>query len=293
MSYRLVCTAFGLALFAWTGLASAQMGSLEGEDQQRAVSEEGAEKIGEDFNPGEMDIDEGKALFQKKGPNGKSCASCHGDNGSDLKGAATHYPKVVDEVYPIGNTSGPELVDKGQKQGESLNPNKAIKGEGVRTLAMQINLCRKNNMDAEPWKWSQKHGTNMRYMTIFVKSLSNGMPLDVKTDGKAKEYWEEGRQFYWTKRGQLNFSCGTCHVQNSGMRIRGQILSEVRGQYTKFPTFRMKQQQTRLMHTRYRGCNRRVRAHDLPFQADIYRKLELYHSSLSNGVELTVPGHSL
>ena len=272
------------------GPAHAQLG---GEEQERAVSEEGAEAIGKDFNPGEMDIGVGKDLFQKEGPNGMSCASCHGKDGGDLKGAATKYPKVVDDVYPIGNTSGPDLVHKGEKQGEALNPNKAIKGEGVRTLAMQINLCRVNNMDAEPWNWSQAHGKDMRHMTIFVKSLSNGMPLAIKTDGKAKEYWKKGKKFYWMKRGQLNFSCGTCHVQNAGMRIRGQILSDVRGQYNKFPTFRMKQQQTRLMHTRYRGCNRRIRAHDLPFQDPAYRALEVYHGSLSNGLDLKVPGHSL
>jgi len=290
MKERLSFAAATLALLVGTGAANAQ---LTGEEQQRAVSEEGAEAIGEDFNPGELDIDEGRALFTQAGPNGKSCASCHGDNGKDLVGAATKYPKVVDDVYPIGNTSGPDIVHKGEKQGEALNPNKAIKGEGVRTLAMRINMCRVKQMDAEPWQFSQKHGTEMRYMTIFVKNLSDGMPLDLKTDGKAKEYWKEGKKFYWTKRGQLNFSCGTCHVQNAGMRIRGQILSEVRGQYVKFPTFRMKQQQTRLMHTRYRGCNRRVRAHDMPFQTEAYRNLELYHGSLSNGVDLTVPGHSL
>jgi len=290
MKERLSFAAATLALLVGTGAANAQ---LTGEEQQRAVSEEGAEAIGEDFNPGELDIDEGRALFTQAGPNGKSCASCHGDNGKDLVGAATKYPKVVDDVYPIGNTSGPDIVHKGEKQGEALNPNKSIKGEGVRTLAMRINMCRVKQMDAEPWQFSQKHGTEMRYMTIFVKNLSNGMPLDLKTDGKAKKYWKEGKKFYWTKRGQLNFSCGTCHVQNAGMRIRGQILSDVRGQYVKFPTFRMKQQQTRLMHTRYRGCNRRVRAHDMPFQTEAYRKLELYHGSLSNGEDLTVPGHSL
>ncbi len=290
MKEQLSVAAAALALVFWAGSAGAQ---LTGEEQERAVSEEGAEAIGEEFNPGEIDIDDGQALFQEAGPNGKSCASCHGKNGEDLVGAATRYPQVVDDVYPVGSTSGPDLVHKGQKQGEELNPSKSIMGEGVRTLAMRINMCRIKNMDAEPYSFSQKHGTGMRYMTIYVKSLSNGMPLNLKVDGKAKEYWEAGKQFFWMKRGQLNFACGTCHVQEAGMRIRGQILHHIRGNYAKFPTFRMKQQQTRLIHTRYRGCNRRVRAHDLPFQAPQYRQLELYHGSLSNGENLRVPGHSL
>ncbi|HKJ71450.1 MAG TPA: sulfur oxidation c-type cytochrome SoxA [Gammaproteobacteria bacterium] len=290
MKVRLSYAVATFALLVWTGHAFAQ---LTGEEQQRAVSEEGAEAIGEQFNPGELDIDEGKTLFQQAGPNGKSCATCHGKNGEDLSGAATSYPKVVDNVYPIGSDSGPDLIHKGEKQGEQVNPNKAINGQGVRTLAMQINLCRVNNMDAKPLDWSQKHGTDMRYLTIFVKSRSNGQPLDIKTDGKAAKYWEKGKKFYWMKRGQLNFSCGTCHVQNAGMRIRGQILSNARGQYNKFPTFRMKKQQTRLMDTRYRGCNRRIRAHDLPFQDPAYRALEVYHGSLSNGLPMKVPGHSL
>ncbi|HKJ89142.1 MAG TPA: sulfur oxidation c-type cytochrome SoxA [Gammaproteobacteria bacterium] len=290
MKERLSLAVAMLALIAWAGQAGAQM---NGDQQQRAVSEKGAEKIGQQFNPGDMDIDTGKNVFQQKGPNGKSCASCHGDNGEDLKGAATHYPMVVDNVYPIGSTSGPDLIHKGEKQGEEVNPNKAIMGEGVRTLAMQINICRVKRMDAKPLDWSQKHGKDMRFLTVFVKSLSDGMPLDIATDGKAKKYWDKGRKFYWMKRGQLNFSCGTCHVQNAGMRIRGQILSNARGQYVKFPTFRMKKQQTRLMDTRYRGCNRKVRAHDLPFQDPAYRALEVYHGSLSNGLDMKVPGHSL
>ncbi|MFP4615212.1 MAG: sulfur oxidation c-type cytochrome SoxA [Thiohalorhabdus sp.] len=293
MNVRLSLAVASIALLFGTGHASAQLGGGGADEEQGAASEEGAEEIGKDFNPGELDIDSGMALFQEEGSNGKSCASCHGDEGEDLEGAATKFPKVVDDVYPVGDSSGPDVVNKGETQGEELNPNKAIEGEGVRTLEMQINLCRTENMDAEPWSFSQKHGEDMRHMTIFVKSLSNGEPLDIATDGDAKEYWEKGKEYYWMKRGQLNFSCGTCHVQNSGMRLRGQELSEVRGQYTKFPTFRMKQQQTRLTHTRYRGCNRQVRAHDLPFQHEAYRALEVYHGSLSNGEELRVPGHSL
>ena len=50
-----------------------------------------------------------------------------------------------------------------------------------------INDCRTTRMGAKPWKWS---GANMQDMVAAISVQSRGMPMDVKTEGKAAKYWK-------------------------------------------------------------------------------------------------------
>ncbi len=53
------------------------------------------EQSDETANPGMLWISEGEALWQKPdGKNGKSCAACHGDAQTSMKGVAARYPAV-------------------------------------------------------------------------------------------------------------------------------------------------------------------------------------------------------
>lgn len=239
-------------------------------------SEEGAEKIGAEFNPGDIDVEHGHDLFRAAGANGKSCASCHGDNGEGLIGAAARYPMVVSRK------------------------------EGVRNLELQINQCRTQRMDSEPYEWSAQQFTNlshmgdyvdsrtdMRNMLLYVKSRSNGIPINIKTDGIAHEYWEKGKRFYWSKRGQRNLSCANCHVMNDGKRLGPVRLSSPRGQAAKFPVYTIATDAVETLQFRYQTCSRDVRAHILDINTEPALNLELYHNSLSNGMPYRAPGFSL
>lgn len=203
-----------------------------------------------EFPPYEQEIEKGEELWNTPFKNGKTYASCFKNGG---KGLAVAYP-----FYDA--TSG-----------------------DIRTIEEDINKCRVMNGE-EPIK-NLKHGDMARLVIVF-KRLSQGMPMAVKLDSpEAKAAYEDGKHFYWARRGQLNMSCATCHVQNAGNKIRGDVLSPALGHGTGFPVYRTKWAQAGkplgTIHRRYGGCNKQVRAKPLKPQSDSYTNLELYQDRKS------------
>lgn len=211
-----------------------------------------------EFPPYEDDIEKGEKLWNTPFKNGKTYASCFNNGG---KGLAVGYP----------------FYDKVSKK--------------MRTIEADINECRVRNGE-EPIK-NLKHGT-MAQLVIAFKRLSQGQKMAVKLDSpEAVAAYEKGKQFYWARRGQLNFSCANCHVQNAGNKIRGDVLSAALGHGTGFPVYRTKWAQSNkplgTIHRRYGGCNKQVRAAALKPQSDAYVALELYQAYMNTGIPIKVP----
>ena len=211
-----------------------------------------------EFPPYEEDIEAGEELWNTPFKNGKTYASCFKNGG---KGLAVAYP----------------YYDKESKK--------------MRTIEGDINQCRVDNGE-EPIK-NLKHG-EMAQLVIAFKRLSQGMPMAVKLDSpEAVEMYEKGKHFYWARRGQLNMSCATCHVQNAGNKIRGDVLSPALGHGTGFPVYRTKWslagKPLGTIHRRYGGCNKQVRAKPLKPQSDSYVALELYQAYMNTGVPIKAP----
>jgi sulfur-oxidizing protein SoxA len=211
-----------------------------------------------EFPPYEDDVDKGQELWNTPFKNGKTYASCFKNGG---KGLAVGYP----------------FYDKSSKK--------------LRTIEGDINACREMNGE-KPIK-NVKHG-EMAQLVIAFKMLSNGQKMAVKLDSpEAIAAYEDGKQFYWARRGQLNMSCATCHVQNAGNKIRGDVLSPALGHGTGFPVYRTKWAQAGkplgTIHRRYGGCNKQVRAKPLKAQGDTYKNLELYQAYMNTGVPIKVP----
>jgi len=112
-----------------------------------------------------------------------------------------------------------------------------------------------------------------------------------------RDVYEKGREFYWTKRGQLNMSCADCHVLNSGNSVRGDVLSAGLGHSTGFPVFRTKWsvqnpgKSLGSIQRRYKGCNNNIRASAFKPGGTEYTALEVYETIMSSGVPLTVPSN--
>lgn len=187
------------------------------------------------------------------GAQGKSCASCHGEVAS-MTGVATRYP-VYFEPW-----------------GKMMN------------IEQRINYCRTENMGAEPWKWESDE---LLGMTMLVKVLSRGMPMNVSIDGPAAPFYEKGKEFYYTRRGQLDLACSNCHMDHPGQMLRANHLSQ--GMPNGFPTYRLKWQKAGSLHRRLRGCNRQVRAEPYKPGADEYVNLELFLSHRANGLPVETP----
>jgi len=188
------------------------------------------------------------------GTEGKSCASCHEDAETSMKG--------VRAVYPKWNETAGE----------------------VRTIEMQVNDCRTTRMGAEKWKWNSN---DMVDMTALISSVSRGMPMNVAIDGPAADTWAKGKEIYYTRFGQLELSCANCHENNYGMMIRADHLSQ--GQINGFPAYRLKNAKLNSIHNRFKGCIRDTRAETFSEGSPEFIALELYVASRGNGLSVEGP----
>jgi sulfur-oxidizing protein SoxA len=209
----------------------------------------------DDFeNPGMIFVDDAiEAWNTVEGSEGNSCASCHGGPES-MAGVRAVYPKWNDAA------------------------------EEVRTIAMQVNGCRTEQMGAEEWKYD---GGDMLNMEALLASVSRGIPVDVAIDGPVQAMWEMGRDLYYTRTGQLDLSCANCHEDNYGNNIRADHLSQ--GQINGFPTYRLKNAKLNGVQSRFRGCIRDTRAETYAVGSEEFIALELYVASRGNGLSVEGP----
>lgn len=209
----------------------------------------------DDFaNPAFLIVDRASEQWETpEGDAGKACADCHGDVES-MKGVGTRYP-----VYH-------------EDWGKMMN------------LEQRINLCRTENMKAKAWKYESDE---LLGMTALVKLQSRGMPMNVSIDGPAAPFYEKGKEFYYTRRGQLDMACKNCHEDHAGEQLRANILSQ--GQPNGFPTYRLKWQKVGSLHRRLRGCNSQVRAARYDYGSDEYVNVELFISHRANGLPVETP----
>jgi sulfur-oxidizing protein SoxA len=159
----------------------------------------------------------------------------------------------------------------------------------VITLPLAINQCREANGE-KPLKY--KKGS-INDILSYISFQSRGKKTNVvipENEPGAMAAYEAGKKFFYSRRGQLNFSCASCHVQNAGNQIRSEILSPALGHTTHFPVYRSKWGTVGTLHRRFSGCNKQVRAKPFKAQGEQYRNLEYFLTYMSNGLELNGPG---
>ena len=220
-----------------------------------ASSREQWESI-EDFPPYELNIDQGEELFNQPFKNGNTYATCFENSGIGVR-----------QNYPYFN--------------ESTNQ--------VMTLELAINNCRKRNGE-KPFSYYK--GGPMADISAYMAYTSRGNKFDVKIPNsmEALDAYEAGKKLYFTKVGQLNFSCADCHVYQTGSKLRADIPSPGIGHSTHFPAYRSGAGRLVTLHERFAGCLNRVRAKPFKAQNEEYRNLEYFISYMSNGLEINGPG---
>jgi sulfur-oxidizing protein SoxA len=209
----------------------------------------------EEFPPYEPFIDEGQAMWEKPFANGKGFKDCFPD-GPALAGKYPHWDK-----------------EKGM----------------VMTLPLALNNCLEANGE-KPMKYKKGPINNI---LSYIAYESRGQVTNIvipSDDPRALRAYEDGKKFYYTRRGQLNFSCAHCHLQNAGMILRTETLSPALGHTTHFPVYRSKWGTVGTLHRRFTGCNKQVRAKPFKAHGEEYRNLEYFLTYMSNGLPLNGPG---
>lgn len=210
----------------------------------------------EDFPPYEFTIDNGAALWQKAFASGGTYNDCFAEETDDIR---PHYPRFDPTI-----------------------------GEVV-TLKIAINNCRSQH-EQTAYAYDSSEITAI---TAFLAYESRGKQLDIRVpegEPRALNAYESGKQFYYTKRGQLNFACSDCHGISSGQYVRADRLSAGLGHPTHFPVYRSKTGGMVSLHQRFSGCVRDVRAKPFELQSEEFRNLEYFLTYMSNGFEVNGPG---
>jgi len=206
-------------------------------------------------NPGMLWYDYGRQLWDKAdGESGKSCASCHNVADKAMRGVGARYP----QFYP--------------PDGELIG------------LEKRINLCRSLNMKASPWP---RGSDELLALTTYVRAQSRGMPVSARANGPAASLLEEGKAYFYRRRGQLNMSCAGCHQLNAGNELRATTISQ--GHSNGFPAYKVGAERVISLHRQFQRCNKRVRAEPLPLGADAYVNLELYLAWRGSGLPIETP----
>jgi L-cysteine S-thiosulfotransferase len=209
----------------------------------------------DDFPPYDFAIDRGKEMFATPFKNGKTYGDCFADKGIGIR-----------QDYPYFD----------QKTGEVI------------TLELALNRCREANGE-EPYSYVKDE---MASLTAYMAFTSRGKPFDIKipNDPRALAAYEKGAEYFYTRRGQLNFSCASCHVQNPGNHIRTEVLAPAFGIVAAMPIYRSEWNGMGTMSRRLVTCNSQVRGVPLEPQDELYRDVEYYLSYMSNGLPVSGPG---
>jgi sulfur-oxidizing protein SoxA len=211
----------------------------------------------DDFaNPGMLAVEAGAELFAAPGADGKSCASCHGANGGELK------PEQIAR-YPV-------YADKLQQPV---------------TLRARILQCRNQRTAGPPLAYADEQALQLE---AFVRRRALGETVDVDAGGPMAAHYEAGERLFHTRWGQVDIACHQCHDYHAGQTFRGQILTQ--GQSNGFPVYRFTKGQVVGLQERISECLTNLRAEPYPPGSPEYTDLEVYMNARSNGLKIETPG---
>jgi L-cysteine S-thiosulfotransferase len=209
----------------------------------------------DDFaNPGMLWVERGAKLWRESG-GAKSCAECHGDAATSMKGVGARYP----------------AWDAASKR--------------VLTLDARINTCRVRQQSLLALS---PDSDDLLGLSAYVAMQSRGIPLKVTIDERTMPAFERARSLYYRRIGQFNLSCAQCHEASWGKRIYAETVSQ--GHPTGYPGYRLEWQAFGSLERRLRACYSGVRAEMPDYGSAELAELQLYLAWRAEGLPIEAPG---
>ena len=242
-------------IYGWPAIAADVPLSERKSGYQFLARETRAMQDDDTANPGMLWVLDGEALWNRKvGKANKSCADCHNDASTSMKGVAARYPAF--------NEAANRPID----------------------LEQRINICRTDQQNATPLLFESNE---MLALAGFVGRQSRGMPIAVSDDERTKPFIQAGRAMFERRQGQLNLSCAQCHDDNWGAKLAG--VSVPQGHPTGYPLYRLEWQAMGSLQRRLRNCLIGMRAQAYTFGAPEYVNLELFLMWRARGMAIETP----
>mgnify|MGYP002336037206 CR=1 FL=1 len=216
-----------------------------------------------EFPPFEIGLEDGRKEWSTPFKNGKRFADCFKNGGKNI---AQHYPYWSDEKQEV-RTAEMDLIDCVKKNGEERPYTTADLGKDTKARVQLAHLVG----------------------AFYEQSKGQRVSIDLSKPGAVAAY-EDGKKFWWARRGQLNFACSNCHMDLAGKNLGGnQPLSAALGHPVGWPAYRILWEQLEPLHQRYVTCNSQVRAKPFKHLSKTYNNLQLYETYLSSGLPLAAP----
>lgn len=207
-------------------------------------------------NPAMLSVLDGEALWNAKaGGLQKSCADCHGDAKTSMKGVAARFPAF--------SASAGRPVD----------------------LEERINLSRTEDQKAQSFAFESKE---LLALAAYIALQSRGEPIAPPDDPRLKPFLDKGRALYTERQGQINMSCAQCHDDNWGKHLAGNIVPQ--GHPTAYPVYRLEWQGLGSLQRRLRNCMIGMRAEPYAYGAPENVDMELYLMWRARGMKMEAPG---
>jgi sulfur-oxidizing protein SoxA len=205
-------------------------------------------RLEENANAGADAVAAGRALWTAKFRDGRTLASCFPNGGRRI---AQNYPQYDSRL------------------------------KRVVTLEMAVNQCLKTHKQP---LYEPADPATMGLVIAYVRSLADGQKITVRVPAAAEAKFAEGRRLYFTRMGQRNFACASCHLQNAGRHYGDAALSPAIGQATHWPLIRGGAPVT--LHARIRECLEMMGAAPFAAGSEELNHLEYFLAYLSNGLPL-------
>lgn len=205
--------------------------------------------------PTELVVEQGKELFQRKGPSGKTMAECDFGLGKGvLEGAAARLPRY--------------FLDTGR----------------VEDLDSRILTCMTR---VQGYKREQIRRSEVVAVAFYIASKSTGQKIQVRLlFPQERELYALGEKLFYARSGARDVGCATCHVTYVGKRAGVLPYADVLGKdqsWTHWPAYRYSNDQIWTMQDRIRACYGNI-AHPAP---DLYSlpilALEVFLAYRNNG----------
>lgn len=252
---RAWATAAGLALLATLGHAAGPTPDARRSGFDDMIPQTQALQRDDTLNPGMLWVKEGEDLWGRRfGVSNRSCADCHGDAATSMRGVAARYP--------AWDAHERRAVDLGGR----------------------IQLCRERN------QWAMAlagEGNDLLSLHSYVARQSRGMPIAPDLDPRLAPARERGQALYFQRQGQLGLACVQCHDDNAGKRLGGSVIPQAHP--TGYPLYRLEWQGLGSLQRRLRACMSGVRAEPYAYGSAEWVALELYLVTRAAGMRIETP----
>jgi sulfur-oxidizing protein SoxA len=192
-------------------------------------------------------IEAGRKLWLRKFPNGRSLAGCFPNGGRRIAAAYPQYDRRLRRLVTLETAVNQCLRTHGQPLLDAADPD------------------------------------TMGAVLAYLRSLADGQKVAVRTgSAPAEERFEEGRRLYFTRMGQQNYSCASCHVRHAGSFFGDTAIPAPVGSAASWPHLRAGKPVT--LQVRIRECLDRMGAAPYPAGSDELAHVEYFLAFLSNGI---------